>query len=191
VNTCLDSLLRVRELADKLAKAWCYAYSWILEYCRLEESVIELCTRLRNAMDSFMKSRDDYVLGVVPCQIIDGGEIVGAVYLSSESGKPPYLLLASYTILDDTIYAAFTILHEISHHVGFNSEDLADFIATTVIDKGTRKSLLEFLEKPPKTVEQAIKDSIRSGRVCDIRGLEKLLEDKGLIRVYVSKCNST
>ncbi len=185
-----DNAVSVRELTDRLVRAWCLAYSWVLEYCRLEGCVVELCDRLRSAMELFMSGSDDYVLGFVPCQIIDGDERVGAVYLSSGNGGSPYLLVASYTILSDIVYAGFTLLHEIAHHIGFGDEDLADFISLLVVDENVRRSLLEFLEKPPRVVEQAIDKAIYDGNTCSIRDLERLLSSRGLVRVYKFNCDS-
>ncbi len=135
-----------------------------------------------------MSGSDDYVLGVVPCRIVDGDERVGAIYLSGENRDPPYLLLASYTVLYDTAYAGFTLLHEVAHHVGFD-DDLADFIAVLVMDKDTRRSLLGFLEEPPMIVQQAINEAARNYRTCDVRDLKRLLEDMGFIRVRRFSCS--
>jgi len=189
VNTRFIDPVETRELAGRLIRAWCLAYSWVLEYCRANGSVVELCDRLRSAMELFMSGSDDYVLGIVPCQIIDRDEHVGAVYLSGEDGNPPYLLLASYTVLSDIVYAGFTLLHEVTHHVGFDDEDLADFIAALVMDESIHRSLLGFLEKPPMAVRQAIDEAARNGKTCDIMDLKRLLEDVGFVRVYGFNCD--
>lgn len=175
-NTSLDNL------AEKLVKAWCLARTWLENYCRLEDSIPELCNKLLEAMESFAQGDEEYILGVAPCQLVDEEEgVVGAVYLSQENREPPYILLVSPTILENTTYAALTLLHELAHHLGFKDEDLADIVAITVTNNQMRENPLEILEKPP---------TIGENKICSLKEIEILLEKTGITRIKGIECSN-
>ncbi len=183
MNKALNHNTDLSKLTEKLVKAWCLAQTWLENYCRLEDSIPELCNKLLEAMESFTRGDEEYILGIAPCQLVDEEEgAIGAIYLSQENKEPPYILLVSPTILENTTYAALTLLHELAHHLGFKDEDLADIVAITITNNQIRENPLEILEKPP---------TIREDKTCNIKEIEILLERIGVTRIKEIKCPRT
>ena len=128
---------------------WCLVRRVMGEACARGAVDEAICDVLWEEMARFEDPGDGKRLLGYTHYLVDTGDggVADAFYVEGETGEGPVVVLVVSTwILGWREYAAYTILHELAHHLGLEEEDFADAIAVYLAPRLHQK----YLEAEPE-----------------------------------------